>query len=219
MKTKRMRHEDNVWRSLFSSSFMDSLCCVRNKLMYVLSWWTVSVLTQVFFGIYFPHCFATWEINTKITLLWALKQFITRVDTLFTIWLYHQYAILLSKRPLETSFNKIMTKTFALNETHSCSCSWVFIHNCSDVIFWNFTSHSGRENLVNTCSMVADAQAPCIARSSAAMVLTILHDRQIPEGAFKPPVLSQANFLTCLGYTTSKYENLSTNCYKAVCIL
>ena len=34
------------------------------------------------FGVYFPRCFATRQINTKITLSWALKQFATRVHTL-----------------------------------------------------------------------------------------------------------------------------------------
>ena len=38
----------------FLSSFMYSLCHVRNKLMYVLSWWTVSVLTRVIFLCLFP---------------------------------------------------------------------------------------------------------------------------------------------------------------------
>ena len=36
--------------------------------------------------VYFPRCFATREINTKITLSWALKQFVTRVHTFFSIW-------------------------------------------------------------------------------------------------------------------------------------
>ena len=36
------------------SSFMDSLCRVRNKIMYVLSWRTVSVLTRVLFWYLFP---------------------------------------------------------------------------------------------------------------------------------------------------------------------
>ena len=43
------RHQQNknwaseaVYRSSFLSSFMDSLCCVRNKIMHVLSWRTVS---------------------------------------------------------------------------------------------------------------------------------------------------------------------------------
>ena len=57
-----------------------------NKIKYVLSWQTVSALTRVFFFVYFPRCFATREINTKITLLWALKQFVTRVRTLFSIY-------------------------------------------------------------------------------------------------------------------------------------
>ena len=37
-KTEWVRHGDNLWRSSFLSSFMDSLCRVRNKIMYVLSW-------------------------------------------------------------------------------------------------------------------------------------------------------------------------------------
>ena len=36
-----------------------------------------------YFGVYFPGCEATREINTKITLEWAQKQFNTRVHTSF----------------------------------------------------------------------------------------------------------------------------------------
>ena len=32
-------------------------------------------------GVYSPRCFATLQINTKISLSWALKQFVTRVHT------------------------------------------------------------------------------------------------------------------------------------------
>ena len=35
-----------------------------------------------YFGVYFPSCEATREINTKITHEWAQKQFVTRVHTL-----------------------------------------------------------------------------------------------------------------------------------------
>ena len=55
------------------SSFMEYLCRLRNKIIYVLSWQTVSALTRVLFSSLF--------INTKITLSWALKQFITGVHT------------------------------------------------------------------------------------------------------------------------------------------
>ena len=40
---------------------------------------------ECYFGVYFPRCCATREINIKITLLWAHKQFATRVHTLFNI--------------------------------------------------------------------------------------------------------------------------------------
>ena len=53
-KTEWVRHGDDVWSSSCLSSFMDSLCRVRNKIMYVLSWRTVSVLTRVLFWYLFP---------------------------------------------------------------------------------------------------------------------------------------------------------------------
>ena len=65
---------------------MDSLCRVRNIIMYVLSRRTVSVLTRVLFGVYFPRYFATREINNKITLSWALKQSVPQVHTLFSMY-------------------------------------------------------------------------------------------------------------------------------------
>ena len=34
-------------------------------------------------GVYFPHRFATWDINTKITLSWVHKQFVMALHTLF----------------------------------------------------------------------------------------------------------------------------------------
>ena len=74
-----MRHGDDVWRSSFLASFMDSLCHVRNKIMYVLLWRTVYALNRVLFW-----C-ATREINTKITLSWAHIQFAMQVHTLFYI--------------------------------------------------------------------------------------------------------------------------------------
>ena len=48
-KTERVRHGDDVKRSSLLSSFMDSLCRVRNRIMYVLSWGTVSAFTRVLF--------------------------------------------------------------------------------------------------------------------------------------------------------------------------
>ena len=36
-----------------------------------------------YFGVYFPSGEATREMNTKITLEWAQKRFVTRVHTLF----------------------------------------------------------------------------------------------------------------------------------------
>ena len=49
-----------MWRLSFLSSFMDLLCHVTNKIMYVLSWQTVSVLTQVLFWCLFPSLLRNW---------------------------------------------------------------------------------------------------------------------------------------------------------------
>ena len=45
---------DDVWRPSFLASFMRSLCRVRNKIMSVLLWQTVYVLTRVLFWCLFP---------------------------------------------------------------------------------------------------------------------------------------------------------------------
>ena len=51
---------------------------------------------ECYFCVYFPRCFATREINTKITLSWAPKQFVTRVHTLFSIsWPNHKQWLIL----------------------------------------------------------------------------------------------------------------------------
>ena len=52
---------------------MVSSCHVRNKIMYVLSWRTVSALTRV--------------LIWCLTLSWALKQFVIRIHTLFSMYL------------------------------------------------------------------------------------------------------------------------------------
>ena len=99
ISNRLLRHQQNekqaseTWgrcvKIVVLSSFMEPLCRVRNKIMYVLSRWTVSALTRVLIWCLFPslrtRCFATREINTKITLSWALKLFATRVQTLFCI--------------------------------------------------------------------------------------------------------------------------------------
>ena len=109
------RHQQNVKRAtetrgwcvkiLVLAQFMDSLCHVRNKIMYVLLWRTVYVLTRVLFWCLFsPRCCTTREINTKITLSWAHKQFPTWVHTLFSMG-SNEY------EPLQT-YPNILKQTF-----------------------------------------------------------------------------------------------------------
>ena len=84
-KTERVRHGYDMWRSSFLSSFMDSLCRVRKKKCMYSRNELFMRSPECYFGVYFPSCFADREINTKITLSWALKKFVTRVHTLFAI--------------------------------------------------------------------------------------------------------------------------------------
>ena len=104
---------------------MDSLCRVRNKIMYVLSWRTVFALTQCYFGIYFPRCFATREINTNITLSWALKQFVTRVHTLFSMSLRwprgHMDGISMISVKFFSHFNTIYCKARSSTQLFGCA--------------------------------------------------------------------------------------------------
>ena len=67
------------------SSFMDSLCRVRNIIMYVLLWQTISALTRVLFLCLFPSLLRNSGNNYQITLSWALKQNVTRAHTLLSI--------------------------------------------------------------------------------------------------------------------------------------
>ena len=86
------RHQQNVNRAsetwdrcvkiVVLSPYTDSLCRVRNKIMNVLSWHTDYAHTRIHV-VYFLICCATREINTRITLSWAHKQFATRIHTWF----------------------------------------------------------------------------------------------------------------------------------------
>ena len=67
MWTNQMRQDVDEWKSSFDHH------------------WTVYVLSQCYFGVYFPCSFTSQEINTKITFLWVHKQFTTPTYTLSSI--------------------------------------------------------------------------------------------------------------------------------------
>ena len=60
-KNVRRASETRGWcvKILLLVSFMDSLCRVRNKIMYVLLWRTVYVLTRLLFWCLFPSLLRT----------------------------------------------------------------------------------------------------------------------------------------------------------------
>ena len=76
--TARWKLSGETWglcvKIIILSSFMDSLCHVRNKIMYVLSWWTVSALTRVLIWCLFPSLLHNLGNKHQKTLSWASGQ-------------------------------------------------------------------------------------------------------------------------------------------------
>ena len=64
-----------------------SLCRVRRKNNVCTLATNCMHSLACYFGVYFRRCFATWDINTKITHSWPQKQFATRVHTLLSMYI------------------------------------------------------------------------------------------------------------------------------------
>ena len=115
----------DIFQTTFSNAFswikMTVLCLVcfyacvgAIDNMLALCQYASIVSLECYFGVYFPRCFATREMNTKITLSSALKQFVTWVHTLFSI-----YATCCHKPG-----NKNVTTQSIWPETGPVSCCW-----------------------------------------------------------------------------------------------
>ena len=96
-----------------------------------------------YFGVYFSSCEATREINIKITLEWAQKQFVMRVNTLF----YLLHDITIPQMMIKTT---IFTHRPHVTLTRFSFCWWrlnrllmtsQWPDNC-DVITWIMISNS-----------------------------------------------------------------------------
>ena len=73
---------------------------------------------ECYFGVYFPRCCATREINTKITPSWAHRQFVTRVHTLFYIYTTSCHTV------DSTDASKTNIKTFTIaTDTKELPCN------------------------------------------------------------------------------------------------
>ena len=70
-----------------------------------------------YFGVYFPGCAATREINTKMTLEWAQKQFALTVHTLF--YFLHDIT-----NPIMTIKTTILTHCPSVSLTQFSCCCW-----------------------------------------------------------------------------------------------
>ena len=72
MKYKFVNYDGCIWRQPWN------IWNFRHELFYQHS-------PECYFGVYFPRCCATREINNHITFLWAHKQTATQVHTLFYV--------------------------------------------------------------------------------------------------------------------------------------
>ena len=88
-----MRHGGDVWRSSFLASFMVSSCRVRNKIIYVLLWRPVNVLTRMLFCCLFPSLLCnSGNIHQNNTLVsaWIVSHantyIIRYVNTIYARW-------------------------------------------------------------------------------------------------------------------------------------
>ena len=103
---------------------------VRNKIMYVLSSQTVSALTRGLFLCLFPSLLRNSGNKQKITLLWALKQFVTRVHTLF--YIYCTYSMISDKARLKVRL-----------WTHNGQCTNELWGVCSENLGGNWLYYNG----------------------------------------------------------------------------
>ena len=77
----RWGHEENGWD--FEDSILKYFMLNWYRIMHKLKWRNVMHSQEKYFGVDFPSCEATEEINTTITLKWVHKHSVERVHTLF----------------------------------------------------------------------------------------------------------------------------------------
>ena len=96
-----------------------------------------------YFGVYFPSCATIREINTKITLEWAHKQFATTVHTSF----YFLHDIRIHKWRYKIRFSPIVSRAslgrfmFCPMTSHSIADDLTMTRHC-DAITWKLISNS-----------------------------------------------------------------------------
>ena len=109
---------------------------------------------ECYFGVYFPSCAATRELNTKITLEWAHKQFVTRMHTLFYFFTRHDESINIAKNDdLHTSSSCLTRSLYVLFMTSQSIGDDVTMfrqvwreHVTSDIKLVRYPSYSRRHS-------------------------------------------------------------------------
>ena len=109
---------------------------------------------ECYFGVYFPSCEATREINTKITLEWAQNRFATRVHTLF----YFLHEFYTSSRVALARFSFCWWRHNRLLMTSqwpdNCDAiTWIVISNSLDIDFIHGDIHGRSCKKCNYLSM------------------------------------------------------------------
>ena len=112
-----------------------------------------------YFGVYVPRCFAIREIKTKISLSWALKQFVTRVHTSFSI-----YTISLFRNGIDSCATKSPTAIIFLtdwliefnflNSRNTCQYGIIIWDGlflmifCHQLKYWRFVESAAKVELL-----------------------------------------------------------------------
>ena len=89
---------------------------------------------QGYFGVYFPSCEATREINTKITLWWVQKQFFTRVHISFYFLHDITNPLMTIKTTILTHRPCVSLARFSSADDVTIDCWWR--HNGQTIVTW-----------------------------------------------------------------------------------
>ena len=144
------RHKKNInrvsetrcWcvKIMVLSSFIDSLCRVRDKIMYVLSWWTLYALTRVLFWCLFPSVLRNSgnekQHNPRVST--ETVRHSSRYILLFFLSLQHQLCgnwLMTTKHVLSVGLpTSLMCQCFGWWEKHKSTTSWLKQQNQDNVM-------------------------------------------------------------------------------------
>ena len=108
---------------------------------------------ECYFGVYFPRCCATREINTKITFSSAHKQFATRVHTLFSMYPFTTFSI-------EWTINSHTKQKLFQQWRYLLQLTSVHLSSIQDQLIWSEPTHDKYHCLLGKLTAWPDTKMP-----------------------------------------------------------